>query len=128
MGISPVNGVQRPEDLLPGFAAQRSKCEALLRLMQAKTLRQADSQALIFQQPRIISLQEAEDLGKDKALQGCDVIVHKEALNGTLPLGLEGVDVLAVAWLLDVSQGYFVGYEWLLTSLDNAAMPKTKLS
>jgi hypothetical protein len=71
--------------------------------MQAKTLRQANGQALILQQPGVVSSQQAEDLGKDKALQGYDVIVHQEAFDGTLPLRLEGIDVLTIARLRVVS-------------------------
>ena len=77
--------------------------------MQAKTLRQANSQALILQQPRIVSLQEAEDLGKDKALQGRDVIVHEKAFDGTLPLSLKGVDVLTITRLGESAKMFCVG-------------------
>jgi hypothetical protein len=96
--------------------------------MQAKTLRQANSQALILQEPRVISLKETEDLGKDKALKRGDVIVHQEALDGTLPLSLKGIDILAVA-RLSRSAGFRVwGNKWIHTSLDRAAIPKTRLS
>jgi hypothetical protein len=97
--------------------------------MQAKALRQANGQALVLQQPRVVSSQQAEDLGKDKTLQGSNIIVHQEAFNSALPLGLERIDVLAITRLRDCQQGYAVwGNEWVHTSLDRAAMPNTRLS
>jgi hypothetical protein len=57
--------------------------------MQAKTLRQADGQSLVLEHARIVSPQQAEDLGKDEALQRCDVILHQEAFNSALPLSLK---------------------------------------
>ena len=67
--------------------------------MQAKALGQANSQALVLEEPRVISLQQAEDLGEDKTLQGSDVIVHQKALHSTLPLSFERIHILAVSRL-----------------------------
>lgn len=45
---SPVDSVQRPEDLFPSLARQRIEGEALLALMQAQTMRKIDSQAFVL--------------------------------------------------------------------------------
>lgn len=65
--------------------------------MQAKTLRQTNSQALVLQHTGIVTPEQTVYLSKDEALQSRKIIVHQERVDGTLPLSLERLDVSTVA-------------------------------
>ncbi len=75
-GNLPVNGVQGPEDLFPRLQSEGAKREALLALVEAEPLRQADGNSLVVLQAAVVGGKGAVEQGEDQALQGAHGVLQ----------------------------------------------------
>src|SRR6266699_5160395 len=64
--------------------------------MQAKPMRQANSNAFVVLQPLIISPDGAVDQSQDQALEGIHGVVHQDSIQGPLPLEFTSRDLVEI--------------------------------
>lgn len=95
--------------------------------MQTEPLGQTNGKPLVFEEPGAIGFKQAVYLGEDQTLQRSQVVVHHKAFQGSLPLRFERFNVLPITGLTGVSVVSRRVCQ-ILTSLESAAMPKTRLS
>lgn len=87
-GGEAVEGIEGPEDLLPGLNGQGAEREALLALVKSKAVRKSDRDTLVVLKALVVGAHGAVEDGKGEALEGVHGVLHENRIECPAPLVL----------------------------------------